>query len=708
VIDYSLNDGIATVSFNVVERPMNVLSGSVTVDFGIAIEKALSDPRVRGVIVTSARKEFVVGADLDELQTITDEAAARALPHAMNVILRRLETSGKPVVAALNGLTLGGGLELALACHYRIAAEHSGMKLGLPEVSIGLIPGGGGTQRLPRLIGLEAALPIMLSGRQVAAREALDLGIIDEIAPPSELLSRAADWIGQATAEDTVQPWDKGGVAVISDASRMILEKALKGLKASRVLPAPAALIRVLQEGLSSEFDKGLAIEAEAFGALAVSPASRNLIRMNFFAMRDARALVGRPVGPEKRVFRKVGVLGGGMMGAGIALVSAQAGLDVVLIDVTEEAAAAGRARALAPLHKKLAAGQIKQEGLDKIAARLLATTDFKALENADIVIEAVFEDREVKADVTRKAEAVLGPNAIYASNTTTLPISSLAEASIRPGQFLGLHFFSPVHRMPLVEVIRGAATTEKTVAEAMDFVAQIAMIPIVVADGRGFFTSRVFGTYIHEGIALVADGVEPALVEQAGVAAGMPVGPLALVDELSQGLLFSIMKQTKVDLGKAYVPQPSDDALTLMVETAGRLGRKSGAGFYDYGATGTKTLWPGLADLFPVSPQQPSMDEVIERLMFVQSLEAARCLEAGIVSERDANLGSVLGWSFPAALGGVIGQIDTIGVEAFLARSQALAERYGRRFIAPDVLRSRARAASALDGRKSVASSAL
>jgi len=696
LIDYQVDaDGIATIVFDMRERPMNVLNRTSIAQFEESVERAIGDSKVRGAIVTATRTDFVAGADLDELRDVENSEQAMAAAGGLARMLRRMETSGKPFVAAINGTALGGGLEICLACHHRIAADEPKARFGLPEVTLGILPGAGGTQRLPRLIGIVKALPFLLEGRQVDVAAAKAAGVVDDVVPTADLLASAKRWLLNATPESAVQPWDCAGFLVPGgDASdetvRQAISLARQRTRAPDLHPAPEEILACVQQGCSSAIDAGLSLELQALGRMAMSSTSKNLIRTMFYAVKETNALAGRPQGHARRTFKKLGVLGGGMMGAGIANVGAVAGLEVVLIDTTPELAAAGKARALAPLEKQAAAGRLSSESLASLTARIVATDDFSLLADADIVIEAVFEDRAIKAEVTRRAEAVLPSDVLYASNTTTLPITSLAQASVRPGQFVGLHFFSPVDRMPLVEVIRGRQTSDQTIAQAMDFVRQLRKTPILVEDGRAFYTSRVFGTYIHEGMALLAEGVDPACIERAGVDAGMPVGPLALVDELSIGLLNKIMRQTQEDLGEDYVEQPDDDVLITMSETLGRQGRKNGAGFYDYHPSGVKNLWPGLSDHFPLMVGQPSDEEVRQRLMFIQSIEAARCLEEGIVGMRDADVGSILGWSFPAALGGVVGQIDTVGLNRFVAICDDFVRRVGMRYAPPKLLRER------------------
>ncbi|MBR0687707.1 enoyl-CoA hydratase/isomerase family protein [Bradyrhizobium manausense] len=677
---------------------MNVLNDGSIAAFEAAARKVMTDPAIKGAIITSSRPEFVVGADLETLRGITDPAKAMAVSGRLSYLFREIEKSGKPFVAAINGSALGGGYEICLACHYRIAADNPRTQIGLPEVTLGLLPGAGGTQRLPRMIGLKNALPMLIDGRKIGVGKAKELGMVDEVVPAGELMSRARQWLGVEGAANVVKPWDKKGFRlpggnVQSPPSWQLFMGAAAALrgKTAGIYPAPAAIMESVYDGCHVDIDAGLKIENRQFARLAVSPEAQNMIRTLFFAIGDANKLVGRPAGVAAQTYRKIGVLGAGMMGAGIAHVAAEAGLEVVLIDQTKAAAEKGKGYSASLLDKQVKQGRLSPDKRDAILGRITPTETYDLLGDADIVIEAVFEDRVVKEQVTRAAEKRLPATALFASNTSTLPITGLAETSQRPANFVGLHFFSPVDRMPLVEVIRGRKTSEETIARAMDFVKAIRKTPIVVNDGRAFYTSRVFGTYVYEGMALLNDGVNPSLIERAGTNAGMPVGPLALMDEISLELMHKVMRQTEADLGSAYRPQPQDPVLVKMVEGLGRLGRKSDGGFYDYATDGSKRLWPELATHFPRLREQPSLEEVKKRLMYIQSIEASRCLEEKIVNARDADVGSILGWGFPAALGGVVSQVDTIGIARFVAECDQLAQLYGARFMPPQNLRDRA-----------------
>lgn len=698
MIDLNIDDGIATIIWNVADRPMNVLNDASIAAFESAARRIIADQEVKGVIISSSRPEFVVGADLDTLRGIDDPAKAMKIAGRLSLLFREIETAGKPFVAAINGSALGGGYEICLACHYRLAADNAKTQIGLPEVTLGLLPGAGGTQRLPRMIGLKNALPMLMEGRKVGVAKAREMGLVDEVVSADDLMSRARQWLLTDGSVNVVKPWDKKGFRlpggnVQSPPSWQLFMGAAAALrgKTAGLYPAPAAIMESVYDGCHVDIDTGLKIENRQFARLAVSPQAQNMIRTLFYAIGEANKLIGRPEAVPVQAYRKIGVLGAGMMGAGIAHVSAEAGLDVVLIDQSQEAAEKGKSYSANLLDKQVQQGRLTAEKRDSILWRITPTTSYDLLGDADIVIEAVFEDRAVKGQVTRAAENVLPPSAIFASNTSTLPISGLAEASQRPADFVGLHFFSPVDRMPLVEVIRGHGTSEATVARAMDFVKRIRKTPIVVNDGRAFYTSRVFGTYVYEGMALLNDGVHPALIERAGTNAGMPVGPLALMDEVSLELMHKVMRQTEADLGAAYRAQPQDPVLIKMVEALKRLGRKSGGGFYDYAADGSKRLWPELATHFPHIKEQPPVEAVQKRLMYIQSIEASRALAENIVGARDADVGSILGWGFPAALGGVISQVDTIGIGRFVAECDRMAQLYGSRFLPPPSLRDRA-----------------
>ena len=699
MIDYKLDaDGVATLTWNVVDRPMNVLNKASIAAFTEVVETVIGDPNVKGVIITSSRPEFVAGGDLDLIRSIGDVQESMDCSGPVSRILRRLETSKKPFVAAINGSALGGGLEICLACHHRIVADNPSIQLGLPEVTLGLLPAAGGTQRLPRMIGIKKALPYLLEGRKADPAKALEAGIVDAVVPQAELLSRARAWLLAAPAEAVIKPWDRKdfrfpGGAPQSPASIQIFFAVSGSLltKTQGNFPAPEAILACIYDGCQVDIDTGLRIEQRQFARLATSQSTKNMIRLLFTDMNEANRLAGRSKAVPKRSFTKIAILGAGMMGAGLAHVASMAGLDVVLLDVSKDAAEKGKAYGASILDAQLARGRIAASARDAALARVTPSTTYTDLADCDLVIEAVFEDRAIKAEVTRKAEAAMRDDAIFASNTSTLPISSLASVSKRPARFVGLHFFSPAEKMPLVEIIRGAATSEQTIAEALDFAKRIRKTPIVVNDCPSFYANRAFAMYPYEAMTMLAEGVNPNLIENAGRVAGMPMPPLALIDEISAELLYKAMKQARLDQGAAYRAQPQDAVLELMVERLQRLGRKAGRGFYDYPSQGPRKLWPGLADHFPLANKQPSLEEVRERLMYSQSLEAARCVAEGIVSVRDADVGSLLGWGFPSFLGGVLGQIDTVGLPRMIDVCDRLARQLPDRYAVPQTLRDMA-----------------
>jgi len=699
MIDYSIDaDGVVTLTWNVADRPMNVLNKASIEAFDAAVKRAIADPAAKGVVVTSSRPEFVAGGDLELIRSLRTAEESMDASGPFSRTLRALETSGKPFVAAINGTALGGGLEICLACHRRIAADDANIQLGLPEVTLGLLPAAGGTQRLPRMIGIKSALPYLLEGRKADPAGALKAGIVDEVVPAEQLLSRAKAWLLSEGAAVVAKPWDAKGFkfpgGMPQSPGPTLLFFGIAGSllgKTQGLQPAPEAILACIYDGCQVDLDTGLKIEQRQFARLAISAPTKNMIRTLFYDMGDANRLAGRPQGVPVREYRKVGVLGAGMMGAGLAYVCAVAGLDVVLLDVSLESAEKGKAYGAKILDAQVAKGRMTADKRDAILARVSTTNAYAALADRDIVIEAVFEDRAVKADVTRKAEAAMAADAIFASNTSTLPITGLAEISSRPEQFVGLHFFSPVEKMPLLEVIRGKRTSEATIANALDFAKRIRKTPIVVNDCPAFYANRAFAMYPYEAMTMLGEGVHPNLIENAGRLAGMPMPPLALIDEVSAELLYKAMKQARQDQGDAYREQPQDEVLITMVEKLGRLGRKANQGFYDYPANGKKRLWLGLAEQFPVAKEQPTLEEVRQRLMYSQSLEAARCLAEGIVGARDADVGSLLGWGFPAVHGGVLGQIDTVGAARFVEACDAMARRHGERFEVPADLRERA-----------------
>lgn len=695
-------DGIALVSIDVKDRSMNVMTPEFLDDLSAAVDRIATDAAVKGAVITSAKESFMAGADLHGLVEAfdrrTDAEAVYGECRQLQQALRKLETCGKPVAAAINGTALGGGLEICLACHYRVAADKPGSVLGLPEVQVGLLPGGGGTQRLPRLIGIEPALKLITEGKHVKPAEALEPGFIHEVVAPGKEVEAARTWVLEIG--DPEQPWDRkdfkvpGGTGLLNPGvvQTLTVGTALVQKMTNHNYPAPIAILSAVYEGTVLPIDKALDIESRYFVSLLMNPVSRNMMRTLFVNKGAADKLARRPKGPAKREVTKLGILGAGMMGAGIACVSARAGMQVVLLDTSKEKAEAGKDYSRSLLQKRIDRKQMTAADADTMLDRISTTTDYDALQGCELVIEAVFEDRAVKADVTAKAEAQLAGDAIFASNTSTLPITGLAKASKRPQQFIGIHFFSPVDKMPLVEIIVGGETGDTAIAQALDYVQQLRKTPIVVNDSRGFYTSRVFSVFSREGINMLAEGVNPALIENVAKHAGMPVGPLAVTDEVSLELSYHITEQTKADLGDAYVASPSDDVIRLFVEKLGRKGKRAGRGFYDYPESGEKRLWPGLKEHFPPSEKQPHPDDVRNRLLYAQALETVRCLDENVVTHpADADIGSVFGWGFPPYTGGTLSFIETVGLPEFVAEADRLKKAYGARFDVPESLRSMA-----------------
>lgn len=702
MIDYSVDgDGVASIVWNMGDRSMNVMNQASVAAFGEAVHKAIADKAVKGVIVTSAKPDFVAGGDLvSMLEESKDAAKALQNSFKLQKMFRDIEKAGKPFVAAMNGTALGGGYEICLACHRRIVADNPKTLIGLPEATIGLLPGAGGTQRLPRLIGVSKALPMILEGKKVDPRTALGLGMVEEVVAPADLLKRAKEWILGDGQTGHVKPWDQKGFRVPEAANTprgaqvFTAGNAMLRAKTQGNYPNAQYIMSCVYEGMLVDIDTGLKIESRYFVACTQSKEARNMIRSLFFSIGEANKLANRPKNVPTQTYTKIGILGAGMMGAGIAWSASAAGLQVVLLDSTQESADKGKAYSAALLDKRIKSKRGTEADKEKQLGLIKATTSYDDLKGCELIIEAVFEDRAIKADVTRKAEAQIAADAIFASNTSTLPISGLAEASSRPANFIGLHFFSPVDKMPLVEIIRGKQTSDETLARAMDFVKKIRKTPIVVNDSRGFYTSRVFATYVTEGLTMLAEGVHPAIIENAGKMAGMPVGPLALADEVSMELMHRVRQQTKKDLGDAYKTDGSEPVLQAMVEKLGRIGKKAGKGFYEYPADGRKKLWSELSRHFPVKPEaeQPDVQDVIKRLVYIQSVETARCLEEKVVIDvRDADVGSIMGWGFPPFRGGTVSNIDTVGVQPFVTECDALAQKHGARFTPPKLLRDMA-----------------
>ncbi|MCU1778405.1 3-hydroxyacyl-CoA dehydrogenase NAD-binding domain-containing protein [Pseudomonas sp. 14P_5.3_Bac1] len=697
-------DQIVVLTLDMPGQSANTMNGVYREAMAAAVARLEAEKDgIAGVVITSAKKTFFAGGDLNELIKV-DKAHAKEFYDGVLVLkaqLRRLETLGRPVVAAINGAALGGGWEICLACHYRVALDDNSTQLGLPEVTLGLLPGGGGVVRMVRMLGLEKALPYLLEGKKVRPQQALQAGLINALAMDrDELLAKSRAWI-LANPEGR-QPWDNkayqipGGTPSNPKVAQMLaIAPSILRSKTHGCFPAPEKILCAAVEGAQVDFDTAHLIETRYFTELVTGQVAKNMIGTFWFQLNDINAGSSRPQGFAPYVTRKVGVLGAGMMGAGIAYVSASAGIDVVLKDVSLAAAEKGKAHSAALLDKKISRGQLTAEQRDTILARIHPTQDDADLAGCDLIIEAVFEDRELKARASAAAQRVVGSDAVIASNTSTLPISGLANAVPDQGKFIGLHFFSPVDKMPLVEIIKGAHTRDETLARGFDFVLQIKKTPIVVNDSRGFFTSRVFGTFTNEGIAMLGEGVAAPMIETEARKAGMPVGPLAVSDEVSLSLMSHIRQQTAKDLqaeGKAPPTHPATLVIDLLVNEYKRTGKAAGGGFYDYPQGAQKHLWPELKARFEQPDNQISPQDVRDRLLFIQAIETVRCVEEGVLrSTADANVGSIFGIGFAAWSGGALQFINQYGLNDFIARARYLAEQYGERFSPPALLLEKA-----------------
>jgi 3-hydroxyacyl-CoA dehydrogenase/enoyl-CoA hydratase/3-hydroxybutyryl-CoA epimerase len=699
-------DGIALLTIDVPGQSMNVITPEFIADLEAAISRLSSDEAIKGAVIASGKTSgFMAGMDLKYLSAMLREANAGGAGlgalfekvFVLNALFRKLETCGKPVAAAIEGTCMGGGLELALACHHRVLSSDPRVTIGLPEILIGLFPGGGGSQRLPRLIGIQGALMYMLQGKSWRPAEAIGMKVVDELAEPGKALEAAKAWV-KANPGAHTQPWDVKGFKVPGGSGQfnpgfiqtMMAATVMTTKETQRNLHAPHALLSAVYEGIQLPMDNAIRVESKYFTRVVSDPQAGNMMRTLFVSKQAAERGARRPAGVEKAPTKKLAMLGAGMMGAGIANVAAQAGIEVLLLDRDQAAADKGKAHAQAQLGKRIGRG-MTPEKMAETLGRITPVTDVEALRGCDFVIEAVFEDPAIKADITKRVEAVLGPDVIFGSNTSTLPITTLAGAWSKPENFIGIHFFSPVERMALVEIILGKQTGDRAVAKALDFVAQIRKTPIVVNDSRGFYTSRCFGTYVMEGTQMLAEGIGPALIENMGRQLGMPVGPLAVSDEVSIELGHKVTLATKQALGDAYVGTPADDVAAHMVGI-GRLGRKNGKGYYDYPAEGKKSLWPGLAQDYPPAPVQPSPEAVRERLFYRQLVECARCFAEGVlVTPQDGDLGAIFGWGFAPYTGGPFSAIDTIGAAQVVATLDRLASEHGPRFAPPQQLRDMA-----------------
>ncbi|PQZ90706.1 MULTISPECIES: 3-hydroxyacyl-CoA dehydrogenase NAD-binding domain-containing protein [Pseudomonas] len=697
-------DQIVVLTLDMPGQSANTMNGVYREAMAATVARLEAEKdHIAGVVITSAKKTFFAGGDLNELIKV-DKANAKGFYDSVGVLkaqLRRLETLGKPVVAAINGAALGGGWEICLACHYRIALDDSSVQLGLPEVTLGLLPGGGGVVRMVRLLGLEKALPYLLEGKKLRPQQALQAGLIHGLAANrDELLAKSRAWI--LANPEPRQPWDAKGYQIPGGtpsspkvAQMLAIAPSILRSKTQGCFPAPEKILCAAVEGAQVDFDTAHLIETRYFTELVTGQVAKNMIGTFWFQLNEINAGSSRPQGIAPCVTRKVGVLGAGMMGAGIAYVSACAGIEVVLKDINLAAAEKGKAHSAALLDKKLSRGQLTAEQRDAILARIHPAASDSELAGCDLIIEAVFEDRELKAKVSAAAQHVVGADAVIASNTSTLPISGLASAVPDPGTFIGLHFFSPVDKMALVEIIRGVRTSDETLARGFDFVLQIKKTPIVVNDSRGFFTSRVFATFTNEGIAMLGEGVAAPMIETEARKAGMPVGPLAVSDEVSLSLMSHIRQQTAKDLqaeGKAVPTHPATVVIDWLVRDCQRAGKAAGGGFYEYPSDGQKHLWPELKSRFERPDRRIPAQDVRDRLLFIQAIETVRCVEEGVLtSTADANVGSIFGIGFAAWTGGALQFINQYGLNDFIARARYLAEQYGERFTPPALLLEKA-----------------
>jgi 3-hydroxyacyl-CoA dehydrogenase / enoyl-CoA hydratase / 3-hydroxybutyryl-CoA epimerase len=701
-------DGIALITWDMPGRSMNVIDVKVIDELFTIVETVANDAAIKGAVITSGKETFCAGADLTLLETLAgafakmaksqgEEAAAKHLfeeSRKLSQLYRRVETCGKPWVAAINGTALGGGFELCLACHHRVAADNQKTRLGLPEIKVGLFPGAGGTQRVARMLMPADALQFLLKGEQLRLPRAKAMKLIDNVVPSGDLINAAKDWIkggGKAVAPWDVQNFRNPGDAVFSKPGMMTFPaaNAIYRRETYDNYPAARAILQVVFEGLQVPFDRALTIESRWFTKILRSQEAAAMIRTLFVSMQDLNKGARRPAHVPPAKLKKIGILGAGFMGAGIAYVSALAGLDVVLIDRDQDSADKGRAYSHKLMTDQVNKGRARAADRDALMSRITATAHYALLEGCDLVIEAVFEDRKVKAEATAKAQAVI-PGVVFGSNTSTLPITSLAEQARDPARFIGIHFFSPVEKMLLVEIILGKKTGEEALAAALDFVRIIRKTPIVVHDSRGFYTSRVVGTYLREGHLMLIEGVPAAMIENVARMAGMPVGPLSLTDEVAVDLAWKIVKATEADLGPKAIDPEQKALLSEMVEKRGRLGRKNGKGFYDYPEKAPKRLWPELASLqkSKLDPDTIDIEELKLRLLAMQALETARCFEEGVLTDvREADVGSVLGFGFAPFSGGTLSYIDMMGGKKFVDMCKRLESKFGERFTPSPLL---------------------
>ncbi|MGB3625300.1 MAG: 3-hydroxyacyl-CoA dehydrogenase NAD-binding domain-containing protein [Henriciella sp.] len=710
-------DGIAHAVFDVPGRSMNTLTAKAVADI-IAISKEVAEnDKIKGLVISSGKPTgFCAGADLGEMGDRAGSADTSDLSEdeklkarfnqgfALNKTLRELETCGKPVACALNGLALGGGLEVALACHYRVAAnDNPKQQFGLPEAKIGLLPGAGGTQRLPRLVGVQAALPLILQGKSFSAEEGHGMGVINELAPGAEVVEKAKAWV---KANPTAKaPWDEkgfkvpGGVVHKSPGAGQVatMSNMMLAAKTYGNYPAQKNILSCVYEGIQVPIDAGLRIETRYFINTQSRPEAKAMIRSLFLSTQALSKGGNRPDGYPKTEFNKIAVIGAGLMGAGIAYVQAKAGIPTVLVDVSKENAEKGKDYSRRLVEKDISRGKSSKEKGDKLLDLITTTDNYEDFKGADLVIEAVFENEELKAKITEQAEAMLGEDAVFGSNTSTLPITGLAKASKRPENFIGIHLFSPVERMGLVELISGEKTSEATLAKAIDYVLAIRKTPIAVNDSRGFYTSRCFGTYTREGMEMLSEGIKPAIIENVGRQSGMPMGPLEVSDSVGLDTALKVTRATAEAMGADIQSDDRTQFLAWLVEDQGRVGRKAGKGFYDYNEKGKpERLWPDLNKQLDVKVDEcpPELKQhLTNRFLVRQAIEVARCFEEGVITDaRDADIGSILAWGFAPYTGGCCSYVDLIwGVKPFVEEATKMEEKYGERFKVPELLKDMA-----------------
>ena len=710
-------DGIAHAAFDVPGRSMNTLTGKAVADIIAIAKEVASNDKIKGLVLSSGKPSgFCAGADLGEMgnragagdasEKSEDEKLKERFEQgfSLNKTLRELETCGKPVACALNGLALGGGLEVALACHYRVAAnDNPKQQFGLPEAKIGLLPGAGGTQRLPRLVGVQAALPLILQGESFDAEKGKAMGVIQELAAGKDVVERAKAWV--KANPDAKAPWDEkgfkvpGGVPHKSPGAGQVMTMANAMLHAKTYgnFPAQKNILSCVYEGIQVPIDAGLRIETRYFINTQSRPEAKAMIRSLFLSTQALSKGGNRPDGHPKTEFKKIAVVGAGLMGAGIAYVQAKAGIPTVLVDVSKENAEKGKDYSRRLVEKDISRGKSTKEKGDKLLELITTTDNYDEMKGADLVIEAVFENEELKAKITEQAEAVLGEDAVFGSNTSTLPITGLAKASKRPENFIGIHFFSPVERMGLVEIISGEKTSEATLAKAIDYVLAIRKTPISVNDSRGFYTSRCFGTYTREGMEMLAEGIKPAIIENVGRQSGMPMGPLEVSDSVGLDTALKVTRATAEAMGVDIQSDDRTQFLGWLVEDQGRVGRKAGKGFYDYNDKGRpERLWPDLNTRLEVKVDEcpPEMKKhLIDRFLIRQAIEVARCFEEGVITDaRDADIGSILAWGFAPYTGGCCSYVDLIwGIKPFVEEAEKMEAKYGERFAVPQLLKDMA-----------------